>query len=106
MKTSQSVRYCEVCDDIIIYIDRHWKCIRCGAIQSEPKSHAQKIIDTYEVEYERNIADLYKAYCDHYAGNPKHDFSHFVRVISQWKHHRTLIRPMIAWWSQTSTNNG
>ncbi len=41
---------------------------------------------------------LYKEYSKRYNNNPKHNFSHFIKVMSMIEHHRTIIRPMIKWW--------
>jgi len=49
----------------------------------------------------KDIRYLYKEYYDKHNGNPKHDFSHFIRVRSSIIHHKEKIRPMIIWWSET-----
>lgn len=42
--------------------------------------------------------ELYTIYSNNYNGKPKHDYSHFIKVISSLKFHNELIRPKIIWW--------
>lgn len=46
----------------------------------------------------KTYSDLYNDYEKRYNGKPKHNFSHFIRVVSQYDFHRIMIRPKIKWW--------
>jgi len=46
----------------------------------------------------KTLTDLYNEYSQRYNGNPKHNFSRFIRVMSKIDHHRTYIKPKIEWW--------
>jgi hypothetical protein len=46
----------------------------------------------------KTLTDLYEEYKNKYNGKNKHNFSHFIRVMSMINHHRTFIRPKIIWW--------
>lgn len=48
----------------------------------------------------KTLSDLYKEYEIRHGGNPKHNFSHFIKVVSMVDNHRTYIRPMIRWWEE------
>ncbi len=48
----------------------------------------------------KTLSDLYDEYVSRHNGKPKHDFSHFIKVMSMYEHHHTLIRPMIKWWQE------
>lgn len=48
----------------------------------------------------KTLTDLYNEYSQIYNGKPKHDFFHFIRVMSMLDHHKTYIRPKIVWWSE------
>ena len=50
----------------------------------------------------KTLTDLYNEYVLRYNGNPKHNFLHFIRVMSSIEHHRNYIRPQIQWWSTVS----
>ena len=77
------------------------------ALQSEIDIQSNKLYTRKDVEYSSNfkiagwnenfnrksLTDLYEEYSKRYNGKPKHDFGHFIRVMSQLNHHRTLIRP-------------
>ena len=43
--------------------------------------------------------ESYNKYSQKYNGKPKHNFSHFIKVINMIKHHKTYIRPKIEWYS-------
>jgi hypothetical protein len=47
----------------------------------------------------KTLTDLYNEYYIRYNRNPKHDFSHFIKVIGRINHHITYIKPKIRWWS-------
>lgn len=47
---------------------------------------------------EKTYHDLYDEYVERYNGEPKHDFGHFIRVMSSLEHHHELIRPRIIFW--------
>jgi hypothetical protein len=49
--------------------------------------------------YVKNLNHLYVEYVHRYNGNPKHTYSHFIRVMSRIYHHRTLIKPKVKWWN-------
>jgi hypothetical protein len=51
-----------------------------------------------------SLSKLYDDYVVRYNGLPKHDFSHFIRIISMWSHHNTYIRPKIRWWNDVNKN--
>jgi len=50
----------------------------------------------------KTLTALYNEYALRYNGIPKHNFSHFIRVMSMIEHHRIHIRPQILWWSNIS----
>jgi hypothetical protein len=50
----------------------------------------------------KSLTDLYNEYTQRHNGKPKHDFGHFIRVMSMIDHHKTYIRPKIEWWSNVS----
>ena len=50
----------------------------------------------------KNLTDLYNKYSQRYKGNPKHSFSHFIRVISMINHHRTYRIPNLKFWNNGS----
>jgi len=43
----------------------------------------------------KSYIDLYEEYKIKHNNKPKHNYSHFIRVIAHIDHHRTLIRPQI-----------
>ena len=47
----------------------------------------------------KTLNNLWEEYYKKYNNNPKHDYSHFIRVRSEIQHHREFIRPKIEWWS-------
>ena len=48
----------------------------------------------------KTFTKLYKEYSQKYNNNPKHNFNHFIKVMSMIEHHRNIIRPMIKWWNE------
>lgn len=57
------------------------------------------MIKASEIKMRKTLTDLYDEYSQKYDGKPKHNFSHFIRVISRINHHKTYIKPKIVWWS-------
>jgi len=52
-----------------------------------------------------SLSEKYDKYCDKYNGNPKHDFSHFARVVSMVSFHREFIRPKIQFWEEVEVKS-
>lgn len=50
---------------------------------------------------EKSLNTFYEEYKVRHNGKPKHDYSHFIKVMSMIIFHRTMIRPKIKWWENT-----
>lgn len=48
----------------------------------------------------KTIDDLWDEYKARYDDKPKHDYPHFITVMSSYKHHSEIIRPMIKHWQR------
>lgn len=48
----------------------------------------------------KTLSELYEEYKIQHNSKPKHSFHHFIVVITNLEHHKTIIRPQIIWWSE------